>query len=56
MKLPRDQPANTFIEIPEECEPLRRDHIDNASVRRDFHPKEFHIHGFKNVRANTHDK
>jgi hypothetical protein len=56
-KLPRDNPSNTFIEIPEGYRPLNQEHFSNirgGEVRQE----EYHSHVSKvdYVRANTHEE
>jgi hypothetical protein len=55
VKLPRDNPSNEFIEIPEGYKPLEREHFHNIR-RSEVHQEEYHSHVSKvdNVRANTH--
>jgi hypothetical protein len=57
VELPRDDPSNKFIEIPEGYKPLKREHFVN--VRHSAVPQEeYHSHVSKvdNIRANTHDE
>ena len=55
--LPRDDPSNKFIEIPEGYKPLKREHFDNVR-RHEVSQEEFQSHLTKvdNVRANTYDE
>ncbi|KAF8493496.1 hypothetical protein F5888DRAFT_1618017 [Russula emetica] len=56
VKLPRDDPSNTFIEIPEGYKPLNREHFDNvrhSAVRQEEY--QSHVSKVDNVAANTHD-
>jgi hypothetical protein len=55
VKLPRDDPSNKFIEIPEGYKPLKKEHFNNVR-RSEVHQEEHHSHVSKvdNVRANTH--
>jgi hypothetical protein len=57
VKLPRDDPSNTFIEIPEGYKPLKLEHFEN--VRRSEEPQEehhSHVSKVDNIHANTHDE
>ena len=55
-KLPRDDPSNTFIEIPEGYNPLQREHFDDV-LSVEVRQKEYFSHLFKvDNRAYTHDE
>jgi hypothetical protein len=57
VKLPRDNPSNKFIEIPEGYKPLKREHFDNVR-RSEVRQEEYHSHVRKvdNVGANTYEE
>ena len=41
VKLPRDHPSNTFIELPEGYKPIKREHFDNVR-RSKVRKEEYH--------------
>jgi hypothetical protein len=57
VKLPRDNPSNGFIEIPEGYKPLEQEHFDNVR-RSEVRQEEYYSHVSKvdNDRANTHEE
>jgi hypothetical protein len=57
VKLPRDDPSNSFIEIPDKYEPIKREHFGNVR-RSEVRQEEYqnHVSKVDNVRANTHDE
>lgn len=57
VKLPRDDPSNTSIDIPEGYMPLKGEHFHNVH-RDEVCQEEYHSHLSKvdNVRANTYDE
>ena len=57
VKLPWDDPSNTFIEIPKGYKPLKREHFDNIR-RSEVRQGEYHSHVSKvdNIRANTREE
>jgi hypothetical protein len=57
VKLPRDNPSNKFIEIPEGYKPLKREHFDNV-LRSEVGQEEYYSHVSKvdNVYSNVHEE
>jgi hypothetical protein len=55
VKLPRDDPSNTFIEIPEGYKPLGREHFDNVR-RSEVRQEEYYSHVYKTDNNNSQAK
>ena len=57
VKLPRDSPSNSFIEIPEEYKPLEPEHFNNVR-RGEVRQEEYLSHVFKvdNPDAKAHEE
>ena len=43
VNLPRDNPSNKFIEIPEGYKPLKQEYLNNV-YRSEVHQEEYHTH------------
>ena len=57
VKLPRDSPSNSFIEIPEGYKPLEPEHFDNVR-RGEVRQEEYlsHLSRVDNVHATGHNE